>query len=46
MTGSASSRPFANVGYLFATPAHCPVCDVLLPIYIGAAALQALDLIR
>jgi len=29
MAGSAYSRLFANVGYLFATLVLCPVCAVL-----------------
>jgi hypothetical protein len=35
MPGPASSKPFANVGYLFPALVHCPTCDVLQPMHIN-----------
>ena len=34
MPRPASSKPFANVSYLFPTLVHCPTCDVLQPMHI------------
>ena len=36
MRSSACSRPSQNVGYLFPTLVHCPICDVLQPLQINA----------
>jgi hypothetical protein len=35
MPGPASSKPFANVDYLFPALVHCPTCDVLQPMHIN-----------
>ena len=35
MPRPVSSKPFANVSYLFPTLVHCPTCAVLQPMHIN-----------